>query len=201
MVGVFVEGPIKLTVTGSTVDGHDFATGPSLALNGIWFEGTPAGSIPPSGSVTKSRVLDTYQAIGAIDVGRLSITNNTLIDNSTGIYLGILSTQPDMDGSKISNNTILSVPAGGYGIYLDSYYSTTTTMRNIMISKNLISAAQYDPLDTQISAIHAYTDGSPYAIMTATITGNMLINFPAARRIVNYQDHATLTISKNDAMP
>jgi hypothetical protein len=201
--GIYASGPVKLSVTSSHLDGTD---GGRLASsqNGIFFNGNTVGQAAPTGSVTKSRVMNSTNGIVIVECSKVSITSNMLIDNRYGIFLGANSSAHNADMTKISGNNILGIPSNGYGIWILNSISATFSINKTAISGNVIAANDYTSNGSGPAGVYVDANVPATTMVTATISKNTFLGFPRTPSplyVVNVNGNAGLKISGNEAIP
>jgi parallel beta-helix repeat protein len=188
--GVRAVGPIKIAVSGVHVDITDGGRVTTGAQVGICLEtGT-------TGSVTKSRIFNADgQGIWIYDSSKLSITNNLLSGNATGVLIQTVGTR-NMDSIKISGNTIVNLSAGGNGIAVQHSY-TDFSISKLSISKNVIVASRYG--DGGVGIVVGTSGPSPENI-SGSIDGNIITGVENPI-VINNGPWPGLIVKKNDIEP
>lgn len=171
--GIYADGPVKLTVTGSHLDATDGARvggGPT----GIVFSGNASSGVGPTGSVTKSKLLNNDTGVLILETSKVSVSTNTMINNGIGVQIFVSPgiAKHSADFNTITGNTILGIPSSGYGVYAGDFSSATYTISKLTVSKNLFVAARYN---TPSVAIHLATDVMNDSAVTGSVSGNTFV--------------------------
>jgi hypothetical protein len=193
--GVFADGPIKLSVTGSIFDGTD---GGRVAP----FSNQTAIRYAPqtSGTVSKSRIVNSLTGIHIGGARKVSVSGNTFFNNLRSVLVDVGSTSLDnADNNKITGNTIMGVPQDGVGIQIENNNAPDFTIENTIISKNLISAATFNGGFLPPAAIQVHANAPDTTRVMAVISGNTLFGFAADSRIDVF--FAKVVEKGNDAVP
>jgi parallel beta-helix repeat protein len=202
--GVYAFGGVKLTVKSSFLDAGDGGRVSGGVPTGIWFDAVSPSTVPVTGSVSKTTIVNSYYGIALYEASKVSISGNTLIDNFYGVYLLSVGANQNSDGNKITGNVIVGVPSSGVGIYISNQNPGTFSTRSLIISKNMLYTQQYTSYGASPSGIYIQALSPAQTTVTGTITGNTLWGFPATPNplaIVNENGNAGVKISKNYVMP
>lgn len=195
--GISAQGPIRLTVSGSTLFGIDNSN-PMVGTGTGIFYGVDQG-VSASGSVTKSQIGNNNIGIEINECSKISVSRNTFTGFNIGIKIASSEVNRPTSSNKVTGNTMTGVPDNGFGVYVFSEFDPVDQpMLNNVISGNTITSLNAGGFG---GGVEFSSPVLALRTMTGTVSGNTVTNFTPGDALVNVNNNAKVTFKGNHVSP